>query len=212
MSSKKKHIILILVLIALISFRYMTVRNHRAEKSRITIVLPQNTQEDLSSVQERIRDYAYDHQIKLDVWYKKQMSEKSFAELVKEEKQNRSMGILLVYPEFYLKKNQNGYKYKEVLALTDTMKESFLHYAAFVRREQEEETYRMPISETVLGQIKSGRKKVVYMENTYRLGYECMQMIETYGKKKKMESIFLQPLKLDREILEAGSLDALLAR
>ena len=62
------------------------------------------------------------------------MSEKSFAELVKEEKQNRSMGILLVYPEFYLKKNQNGYKYKEVLALTDTMKESFLHYAAFVRR------------------------------------------------------------------------------
>ena len=172
MSSKKKHIILILVLIALISFRYMTVRNHRAEKSRITIVLPQNTQEDLSSVQEGIRDYAYDHQIKLDVWYKKQMSEKSFAELVKEEKQNRSMGILLVYPEFYLKKNQNGYKYKEVLALTDTMKESFLHYAAFVRREQEEETYRMPISETVLGQIKSGRKKVVYMENTYRLGYE----------------------------------------
>lgn len=105
----------------------MTVRNHRAEKSRITIVLPQNTQEDLSSVQEGIRDYAYDHQIKLDVWYKKQMSEKSFAELVKEEKQNRSMGILLVYPEFYLKKNQNGYKYKEVLALTDTMKESFLH-------------------------------------------------------------------------------------
>ena len=199
MSSKKKHIILILVLIALISFRYMTVRNHRAEKSRITIVLP-------------IRDYAYDHQIKLDVWYKKQMSEKSFAELVKEEKQNRSMGILLVYPEFYLKKNQNGYKYKEVLALTDTMKESFLHYAAFVRREQEEETYRMPISETVLGQIKSGRKKEVYMENTYRLGYECMQMIEAYGKKKKMESIFLQPLKLDREILEAGSLDALLVR
>ena len=93
MSSKKKHIILILVLvlIALISFLYMTVRNHRAEKSRITIVLPQNTQEDLSSVQEGIRDYAYDHQIKLDVWYKKQMSEKSFAELVKEEKQNRSM-------------------------------------------------------------------------------------------------------------------------
>ena len=50
------------------------------------------------------------------------------------------------------------------------------------------------------------------MENTYRLGYECMQMIEAYGKKKKDGSIFLQPLKLDREILEAGSLDALLVR
>ena len=85
MSSKKKHIILILVLIALISFRYMTVRNHRVEKSRITI-LPETHWEDLSSVQEGIRDYAYDHQIKLDVWYKKQMSEKSFAELVKEER------------------------------------------------------------------------------------------------------------------------------
>lgn len=55
-------------------------------------------------------------------------------------------------------------------------------------------------------------RKWFIMENTYRLGYECMQMIETYGKKKKMESIFLQPLKLDREILEAGSLDALLVR
>ena len=212
MSSKKKHIILILVLIALISFRYMTVRNHRAEKSRITIVLPQNTQEDLSSVQEGIRDYAYDHQIKLDVWYKKQMSEKSFAELVKEEKQNRSMGILLVYPEFYLKKNQNGYKYKEVLALTDTMKESFLHYAAFVRREQEEETYRMPISETVLEQIKSGRKKVVYMENTYRLGYESMQMLEKKGKTKDMKNICLKPVRLDKERMESGEYDALLSR
>ena len=212
MSSKKKHIILILVLIALISFRYMTVRNHRAEKSRITIVLPQNTQEDLSSVQEGIRDYAYDHQIKLDVWYKKQMSEKSFAELVKEEKQNRSMGILLVYPEFYLKKTQNGYKYKEVLALTDTMKESFLHYAAFVRREQEEETYRMPISETVLGQIKSGRKKVVYMENTYRLGYESMQMLEKKGKTKDMKNICLKPVRLDKERMESGEYDALLSR
>ena len=212
MSSKKKHIILILVLIALISFRYMTVRNHRAEKSRITIVLPQNTQEDLSSVQEGIRDYAYDHQIKLDVWYKKQMSEKSFAELVKEEKQNRSMGILLVYPEFYLKKNQNGYKYKEVLALTDTMKESFLHYAAFVRREQEEETYRMPISETVLGQIKSGRKKVVYMENTYRLGYESMPRLEKKGKTKDMKNICLKPVRLDKERMESGEYDALLSR
>ena len=94
MSSKKKYTILILVLIALISFRYMTVRNHRAEKSRITIVLPQNTQEDLSSVQEGIRDYAYDHQIKLDVWYKKQMSEKRAGERGKaESKHGNSSGI-----------------------------------------------------------------------------------------------------------------------
>ena len=214
MNSKKKHsiLILLLILVALVSFRYMTVRNNRTEKSRITIVLPENMEEDISSVQEGIRDYAYDHQIQLDVWYEDQMSEEKFAELVKDEKRNKSIGILLIYPEMYLERKQNSYNYDEVLALTDTMKESFLHYAAFVRRAQEEETYRMPISETVLGQIKSGRKKVVYMENTYRLGYECMQMIEAYGKKKKMESIFLQPLKLDREILEAGSLDALLAR
>lgn len=103
-----------------------------------------------------------------------------------ESKHGNSSGISGILSE----KNQNGYKYKEVLALTDTMKESFLHYAAFVRREQEEETYRMPISETVLEQIKSGRKKVVYMENTYRLGYECMQMIEAYGKKKRWRVSF----------------------
>ena len=64
----------------------------------------------------------------------------------------------------------------------------------------------------MLEQVRNGEKPFVYVENTYRLGYECMQMIEAYGKKKKMESIFLQPLKLDREILEAGSLDALLVR
>ena len=50
-----------------------------------------------------------------------------------------------------------------------------MHYAAFVRREQEEETYRMPISETVLGQIKSGRKKRgVLWKATYKT---CCQIV-----------------------------------
>lgn len=212
MNSKKKHsiLILLLILVALVSFRYMTVRNNRTEKSRITIVLPENMEEDISSVQEGIRDYAYDHQIQLDVWYEDQMSEEKFAELVKDEKRNKSIGILLIYPEMYLERKQNSYNYDEVLALTDTMQESFLHHAAFVR--QGEETYRMPISEIVLDQVKNGEKKAVYLENTYRIGYESMQMIEMYGKKKKMSNICLQPLKIDQETLENGSLDALLAR
>lgn len=212
MNSKKKHsiLILLLILVALVSFRYMTVRNNRTEKSRITIVLPENMEEDISSVQEGIRDYAYDHQIQLDVWYEDQMSEEKFAELVKDEKQNKSIGILLIYPEMYLERKQNSYNYDEVLALTDTMQESFLHHAAFVR--QGEETYRMPISEIVLDQVKNGEKKAVYLENTYRIGYESMQMIEMYRKKKKMANICLQPLKIDQETLENGSLDALLAR
>lgn len=212
MNSKKKHsiLILLLILVALVSFRYMTVRNNRTEKSRITIVLPENMEEDISSVQEGIRDYAYDHQIQLDVWYEDQMSEEKFAELVKDEKRNKSIGILLIYPEMYLERKQNSYNYDEVLALTDTMQESFLHHAAFVR--QGEETYRMPISEIVLDQVKNGEKKAVYLENTYRIGYESMQMIEMYRKKKKMANICLQPLKIDQETLENGSLDALLAR
>ena len=37
-------------------------------------------------------------------------------------------------------------------------------------------------------------------------------MVEMYGKKKKMANICLQPLKIDQETLENGSLDALLAR
>lgn len=212
MNSKKKHsiLILLLILVALVSFRYMTVRNNRTEKSRIAIVLPENMEEDICSVQEGIRDYAYDHQIQLDVWYEDQMSEEKFAELVKDEKRNKSIGILLIYPEMYLERKQNSYNYDEVLALTDTMQESFLHYAAFVL--QGEETYRMPISEIVLEQVKNGEKKAVYLENTYRIGYESMQMIEVYGKKKKMANICLQPLKIDQETLENGSLDALLAR
>lgn len=210
MNSKKKHIVLILllILIAVVSVRYMSEQNHGKLKCRITIVLPRNVQENLNSVQEGIRDYAYNNQIQLDVWYEEEMSEKELADLVKDEKKNRSVGVLLVYPEFYLEKKQ--YHYDEILALTDTMQESFKHYATFAPREKE--TYRMPVSETVLEQIKKGQKEAVYMENTYRLGYECMQMIETCRKKNSMENICLYPVRIDRETIENGSLDALLAK
>ena len=74
--SRKKHavLILLLLLIALVSTGLMTKHSKIEKRSRMTVVFPKNEPEDLSALQDGIRDYAYDHQVKLDVWYKEQMS------------------------------------------------------------------------------------------------------------------------------------------
>ncbi len=210
--SRKKHAILIilLILIAVMSTKYMTDRSYGEKKNKITIVLPKNRQDNLSSVQEGIRDYAYEHQIFLDVWYEEQMSEKELENLVTDEKENQSIGILLIYPELYLERKTEGYTYDNMMALTDTMQNSFKHYASFIPVDGE--AYRMPVKEDILEQVRNGEREAVYIQNTYELGYESLQMIEAYGKRKQMENISLQPVRVDKEIIEDGSLDALLAK
>lgn len=209
--SKKKHavLILLLVLIAIVSVRYMTEKNDRDKICKMTLVLPKMTQQNLSSVQEGIRDYAYQHQVQFDVWYKEKMSKIELESLIKEEQKNQSIGVLLVYPEDYLEETKKGYHYEEVLALTDTMQDSFSYYAGFEKTK--DETCRLPVDETILEQIKNGKKEEIELENTYRLGYESVQMLAEHGKKKEMKSIILKPDKLNKKTLEDGSLDALFA-
>ena len=131
--SRKKHavLILLLLLIALVSTGLMTKHSKIEKRSRMTVVLPKNEPEDLSALQDGIRDYAYDHQVKLDVWYKEQMSAEELKKLIKEEKKNNSKGVVLVYPENYLEKQADGYVYKDVLAVTDRMQKEFKYYASF---------------------------------------------------------------------------------
>lgn len=209
--SKKKHavLILLLVLIAIVSVRYMTEKNDRDKICKMTLVLPKMTQQNLSSVQEGIRDYAYQHQVQFDVWYEEKMSKNELENLIKEEQKNQSVGVLLVYPEDYLEKTEKRYYYEEVLALTDTMQNSFSYYAGFEKTKGE--TCRLPVDETILEQIKNGKKEEIELENTYRLGYESVQMLAEHGKKNQMKPIILKPVKLDKKTLDDGSLDALFA-
>lgn len=112
MQGRKKHILLILLLllIAFVSMQMMAGQNYTEEKTRITVILPKDSQNELYGLLDGIRDQAYDDHVKLDVWYKSRLTEKAFDELVKEEMENGSEGILLVYPEMYLEKKEGGYK------------------------------------------------------------------------------------------------------
>lgn len=199
--SRKKHavLILLLLLIALVSTGLMTKHSKIEKRSRMTVVLPENEPEDLTALQDGIRDYAYDHQVKLDVWYKEQMSAEELKKLIKEEKKNDSKGIVLVYPEVYLEMRPEGYDYNQVLAVTDTMQDYFKYSAFFA--DAGEKTYRLPVKASVLKKIRNGQKQEILLENTYRLGYESM----------KMQTVILKPVKLNQEIMESGKYDALFA-
>ena len=128
MQGRKKHILLILLLllIAFVSMQMMAGQNYTEEKTRITVILPKDSQNELYGLLDGIRDQAYDDHVKLDVWYKSRLTEKAFDELVKEEMENGSEGILLVYPEMYLEKKEGGYKKNNLLAVTDTMQSANL--------------------------------------------------------------------------------------
>ena len=176
MQGRKKHILLILLLllIAFVSMQMMAGQNYTEEKTRITVILPKDSQNELYGLLDGIRDQAYDDHVKLDVWYKSRLTEKAFDELVKEEMENGSEGILLVYPEMYLEKKEGGYKKNNLLAVTDTMQSEFKYYAATLKSKKEQ--YRLPVEDAVLEQVRNGEKPFIYVENTYRLGYESMQM------------------------------------
>ena len=174
------------------------------------MILPKDRQNELYGLLDGIRDQAYDDHVKLDVWYKSRLTEKAFDELVKEEMENGSEGILLVYPEMYLEKKEGGYKKNNLLAVTDTMQSEFKYYAATLKSKKEQ--YRLPVEDAVLEQVRNGEKPFIYVENTYRLGYESMQMLEKKGKTKDMKNICLKPVRLDKERMESGEYDALLSR
>ena len=176
--SRKKHavLILLLLLIALVSTGLMTKHSKIEKRSRMTVVFPKNEPEDLSALQDGIRDYAYDHQVKLRcLVQQEQMSAEELKKLIKEEKKNNSKGVVLVYPENYLEKQADGYVYKDVLAVTDRMQKEFKYYASFA--ESKEKAYRLPVKTSVLEQVKNGKKKEILLENTYKLGYESMKTL-----------------------------------
>ncbi len=207
--SKAKHIILVVILIsmAFVSILYVRDRDYASKNKRIAIVYPKDSPILIQEVQEGIQDYAYDHSIKLDVWYQDHMTHNELDTLVSEEYHNKAIGILLVYPEKYMKKE--SYEYGNVLALTDTMKDSFTYSATFIKVNQE--IVRLPVDESLLEEIKQGKKDSIYLENTYKLGYKSMQMINKREDKKQLSNVQLKPDKINKKILEDGNKASLFA-
>lgn len=207
--SKMKHIILVVILIsmAFVSILYVRDRDYASKNKRIAIVYPKDSPILIQEVQEGIQDYAYDHSIKLDVWYQDHMTHNELDTLVSEEYRNKAIGILLVYPEKYMKKE--SYEYGNVLALTDTMKDSFTYSATFIKVNKE--IVRLPVDESLLEEIKQGKKDSVYLENTYKLGYKSMQMINKREDKKQLSNVQLKPDKINKKILEDGNKASLFA-
>lgn len=207
--SKAKHIILVVILIsmAFVSILYVRDKDYASKNKRIAIVYPKDSPILIQEVQEGIQDYAYDHSIKLDVWYQDHMTHNELDTLVSEEYRNKAIGILLVYPEKYMKKE--SYEYGNVLALTDTMKDSFTYSATFIKVNQE--IVRLPVDESLLEEIKQGKKDSVYLENTYKLGYKSMQMINKREDKKQLSNVQLKPDKINKKILEDGNKASLFA-
>lgn len=207
--SKAKHIILVVILIsmAFVSILYVRDRDYASKNKRIAIVYPKDSPILIQEVQEGIQDYAYDHSIKLDVWYQDHMTHNELDTLVSEEYRNKAIGILLVYPEKYMKKE--SYEYGNVLALTDTMKDSFTYSATFIKVNQE--IVRLHVDESLFEEIKQGKKDSVYLENTYKLSYKSMQMINKCEDKKQLSNVQLKPDKINKKILEDGNKASLFA-
>ena len=60
-----------------VSMQMMAGQNYTEEKMRITVILPKDSQNELYGLLDGIRDQAYDDHVKLDVWYKSRLTEKS---------------------------------------------------------------------------------------------------------------------------------------
>lgn len=121
---------------------------------------------------------------------------------------NHAIGILLIYPENYLTQQENHYDYNNVLAITATMQTAFSHYAAF--ENSPSPSYLLPVSAQVIKKIQDGKTDCIYIKNTYKLGYESIQMLDTYSRNKYMKDISIPCHKVDKAAIESGELDALL--
>lgn len=210
-NNKRKQFLLIIliILIAVFSIQYMMTKANAENKTIVAVVLPKGNDMDYSRVLDGIRDYAMNHDVLLDVWYRDSISPRELQELIVDEEKNDAIGVLLVYPEVYIKGDTNEiYDYDHVLAVTDTMTENFSHTATF--EECSEVVYPIPIAPEVLAPIKEDRERFIYIKNTYKLGFCSMQQIEQYAQGGSMDDICLSYMKVDGTTIVNGDIDSLL--
>lgn len=208
---KRKHFLLILliILIAEFSMQYMMARENMEKRNIVAVVLPKDKEVDYSRLMDGIRDYAMNHDILLDVWYKDSISLNELEILIADEEKNHAMGVLLVYPEKYINGNTGEtYDFDNVLAITDTMKEYFSYTATF--EESSEVIYPILVSAEVIKQLTEDSNHFIYIKNTYKLGYCSMQQMEQYAQSGSMDGIYLEYMKVDGTTIANGDIDSLL--
>ena len=210
-NSKRKHVLLILLimLIAIFSMQYMMTIANVENKNTVAVVLPKNGAKDYSRMMDGIRDYAMNNDIFLDVWYKDKVSLGELESLIADEEKNHVIGVLLVYPEKYMKRNaEEKCDFDNVLAITDTMKDYFLYTAAFEKGNKD--VYSVPVSTEVIKRLTEDNEQFIYVMNTYKLGYCSMEMIQQYAQKGSMDDICLKCMKVDGTTIANGDIDSLL--
>lgn len=186
----------------------MMTRTNTESKKTVAVILPYTYNKENSRILDAIRDYAYNNSIILDVWHEKSLSSNELSSIIANEEQNHAIGILLIYPENYLTQQEKHYDYNNVLAITDTMQSSFSHHASF--ETSPSPSYPLPVSARVIKKVHEGKTDCIYIKNTYKLGYESIQMLDTYSRNKHMKDISIPCQKVDKAAIESGELDALL--
>lgn len=210
-SRKEKHFFLMLMifLIALSSTKYIMQRTNAEKKNTVAVVLPQAEVKGRSGVMDGIRDYALNHDIVLDVWYRESLSAEELETLIAAEVKNRAIGVLLVSPESYMtEQTEEVYDYGNVLAITDTMEEQFLYTATF--EEKEGTVYEIPVPASVVQQLTEDREGLIYLKNTYAQGYRSMEMVQQYDRTGSMGNLCMAYRKVDGATIANGEIDALL--
>ena len=209
-NNKKKYALLIILIlfIAFFSSQCMMTRTNTESKKTVAVILPYTYNKEHSRILDAIRDYAYNNSIILDVWHEKSLSSNKLASIVSAEEQNHTIGILLIYPENYLQEKEQHYDYANMLAITDTMQSSFSHHASF--ETSPSPSYPLPVSARVIKKVHEGKTDCIYIKNTYKLGYESIQMLDTYSRNKHMKDISIPCQKVNKAAIESGELDALL--
>lgn len=212
MKNKRRNrclLIILIVLIAVFSMQYMIKSADMENRKTVAVILPGDGSSDYSGVMDGIRDYAMNHDILLDVWYKDSMSLHELEVWISDEEKNHAIGGLLVYPEKYIRHDMNEtYEFENVLAVTDTMKEQFLHTATF--EECNEEVCSVPLTGNVIEQLTEDKDRVVYIKNTYKLGYCSMEQMLQSVQRGSLENISLEYTRVDGTIIADGSIDFLL--
>lgn len=210
-NSKRNHflVILLIAFIAVFLLQYMMTRVKMEKRDIVAVVLPKNQEMADCRVMDGIRDYAMYHDMLLDVWYKESISSEELETLILEEEKNHAIGVLLVYPENYMNRDAEViYNFDHVLAITDTMKEFFTHTATF--EESSECIYSIPVPVQVIEQLTADSNQVIYIKNTYKLGYCTMEMMKQYARSKRMDDICVPYIRVDGATIADGEINALL--
>ena len=139
---------------------------------------------------------------------KEQLSAKDLDSLVKKETDHRVIGILLIYPEEYMTEPNKHYDYSNLLAITETVASSFIHYATFERTT--EKAYCLPITSQIIKKLQKASILISTLRTLINLDIRVSQMIDSYSRSKHMQNIIVSCQKLDKQTIESGKLNSLL--